>query len=558
MAEEIRELSCKLNEAIGLINTQTQRLQSQQDTLNAQAQRLAELENQNVQQDPAPPEHVPSGSIKPTFFRGGFHPTFTEWLEAYEEIAVCNNWKEEQKLNNLAYYLKDGAKTALKEVPEADKKTYNKVIQHLTNALEPVEKAKFYSALLYSPTEKRVQQPGEQVATFASEIKKIVLGAHPLPVSAGETAATRASREKERDSILTTVFTQGLLDHIKEKVLDAEPETFAKALEIANKAEARALLRKNLDPTKLPANPSFQLLPVECNNDQTDVNALYQPHSSSRFTTSNITPRKTTLTCNYCKKPGHLRKDCFSLRNKTNTKPKVSCNYCKKSGHEIKDCFSLKRNTQPASRTPYDTRNTRGRRPFSTRRQNFRPGQRNTSVRHRVNATESVSNESLPGPSRHQLQKQLEEFKQDQKELEKRIEARFNTVTQYAILPGLYEANMLTSDFRDCDHDDSDWENIPQLCKDNLKCLLQHDLNQGFGNIGNCVEVCCPTLVFCTTCLHKNTCLLCKNTEPKAEFVPQQTNQSTFSLKPEEDRTEVTTKNEDKTVPPEAESKVVI
>ena len=114
MADEIRDLSRRLNEAIGLINTQTQRLQSQQDTLTVQAQRIAELENQNVQQDQAPPEHVPSGSIKPTFFRGGFHPTFTEWLEAYEEIAVCNNWKEEQKLNNLAYYLKDGAKTALK------------------------------------------------------------------------------------------------------------------------------------------------------------------------------------------------------------------------------------------------------------------------------------------------------------------------------------------------------------------------------------------------------------------------------------------------------------
>ena len=108
-AEEIQELTRKLNEAIGLINTQTQRLQAQSDLLNAQTQRINDLE---TQQPPPPSEHTPSGAIKPSFFRGGFHPTFTEWLETYEEISTCNNWKEEQKLNNLAYYLRDGAKTA--------------------------------------------------------------------------------------------------------------------------------------------------------------------------------------------------------------------------------------------------------------------------------------------------------------------------------------------------------------------------------------------------------------------------------------------------------------
>ncbi len=134
--------------------------------------------------------------------------------------------------------------------------------------MEPVEKSKFYSSLLYNGTTPRIQNQGEQVVTFASEIERIVMGAHPLTETGDDPNQTLAM-EKVRDKILQNAFVGGLLDDVKEKVLDAEPESFQKALEIAKKAEARNFLRKKIDPGALPTNETFQnVAMLSCNPDQ--------------------------------------------------------------------------------------------------------------------------------------------------------------------------------------------------------------------------------------------------------------------------------------------------
>lgn len=71
---------------------------------------------------------------------------------------------------------------------------------------------------------------------------------------------------------------------------------------------------------------------------------------------------KSTKTCNYCKKPGHVLGDCrkrqFNNSRKSvqsfeskpvdsKSKPNNSletCNYCKKKGHVLKDCYKKKHN----------------------------------------------------------------------------------------------------------------------------------------------------------------------------------------------------------------------
>ena len=68
------------------------------------------------------------------------------------------------------------------------------------------------------------------------------------------------------------------------------------------------------------------------------------PKSSRQSSPSKDKPA-TTLTCHYCKKPGHLKAECLKLKRvqelqaKGELPPKKTCPTCNKPGHEEKDCW---------------------------------------------------------------------------------------------------------------------------------------------------------------------------------------------------------------------------
>ncbi len=76
------------------------------------------------------------------------------------------------------------------------KRIIPKVKEHLLKALEPVDQSKFYFSMLYNAQSQKCQSQNEQVSTYAAEVEKIVLGAHPL--TGIDDATVLDAREKER------------------------------------------------------------------------------------------------------------------------------------------------------------------------------------------------------------------------------------------------------------------------------------------------------------------------------------------------------------------------
>ena len=170
LTTQMNALTERLNQALQTITTLQNQVDTQTELIDDQRRQIEGLAFQDAQDHDHTPSH--SSGTKLRDYSGGYNPTFTEFIERFEMVAKASRWKQETWLDQLVLYLKDGALTAYKSIPAADKNDYNKVKTHLTQALEPVEKAKFYCSLLYNASTQRVQQPGEQVTTFASEIEK--------------------------------------------------------------------------------------------------------------------------------------------------------------------------------------------------------------------------------------------------------------------------------------------------------------------------------------------------------------------------------------------------
>ena len=246
--EQQREKKQKMAEAA--------RLQQVEARLAEYEQKVRDLENApppNAQPQVGGENLFPAGgSVRPTVFKGGYNPTFSEWINRFEEIAAAHHWDNTRKTELIHLFLEGGARLAYRSLPDATKKDYPLLKTALMKALEPVESPRFFSQLLYGPKARKLQ-PGENVSTFAEEIQRYTRGAHPV---------TRTFSLDAQNDIMREVFIGGLPHTMRAAILDKEPASFEQALQIATKLEARDYLLKGETPNDLKTYQSYQTFGV--------------------------------------------------------------------------------------------------------------------------------------------------------------------------------------------------------------------------------------------------------------------------------------------------------
>ena len=280
-----------------------QHLQKENNTLKEQIQELqhamATLHGNIAQLQATPPadpngppmmQHQPrkdqESSLRPETFSGGYHPTFNEWADKFEEIATAHRWTGNRRAEILPAYLQGAARSAYRKLDDGTKMDYNRLRQALSNALQPLDTQHFYSQLL----SQRKQQQTEDVSSYGADIERLVSGSYPVKESFDQAS---------QDHIMCTHFVTGLRRDIKEKLLGKEVKTFQQAMFEATAIEAHQWILQGKNPVHQATSAS-----ENSSGPPHQVLAVQQKGAPSR-------QKPPKRYCNICFKPGHNTESCW-------------------------------------------------------------------------------------------------------------------------------------------------------------------------------------------------------------------------------------------------------
>ena len=524
---------------------QTVQQQNQEiDRLRTQVQNLQLQTANTVQPGPsAQNEHAArdfSASQQKAIpaFKGGYSPTFTEWIIRFEEICKAFRWQDDRRAEILPIYLENTALETYRRLPDETKTSYATLKTELSKILEPVESDTFCAALLYKP---RKQNIDEEVAVYAADIERLVRGAHPITDEFPRQAQTK---------IMRNVFIAGLQgtekDGIKGKVLDKEPATYQKALEAALKAEAHLRILQGSNPkTEQAANvdtQNFQIFGVNAqswqnNRNRFDTNTqnLYRtvgPYrgSSPQFYRSNR--RRPFGRGSFFARP-------YQYQNQIPQQNFKWCNFCKINGHTYAECRTKFRyqNTVPDNsqfrgqsfrRTQGRTRNWRGQRRGAPQMQRTQYYRTNAIFPSEESQSFEASSQNTPS-AETQFENEyrraiisLAQQNQAQNQTMHCAEGQNNQMPHSSQTLFHDETSPVTFYMftGSCPHNESEWENIPQSCKEKLCCEYNHQIYIEVGRRTTCCHLGCPSLETCGVCIHGRYCQNCNDMQDYENFTP--------------------------------------
>ena len=138
--------------------------------------------------------------------------TIVEWLEQLELVAGACHWDESAKLVNLVTRLKGQAFAFYRSCDTQKRNQYSALVEELKKRFTPVRIQAVQSSLFHD----RKQKPGENIDTYAQELKCLFYEAYPL--------AQQVSAEMQDmgGSVLTNQFVAGLLSELKGKLAGKE------------------------------------------------------------------------------------------------------------------------------------------------------------------------------------------------------------------------------------------------------------------------------------------------------------------------------------------------
>ena len=274
-------------------------------------------------------DHHKGSHVKPDKFDGT-----ASWLDFKSHFDVCaelNGWSTAEKGMHLAVSLRGRAQAVLGSLPDGEKCNYRLLCRSLEERFLPPNQTELYRAQL----RERRQRASDALPELGQDICRLANLAYPTaPMEVRETLAKEQFIDALKDSDMRLRIKQARPIDLNDAIRHAVE------LDAFNSAERRLLedkgyLRVANQPNEADKNTVATLLKVvrDLQEEMKSIKMAVQNSKSSKRTLSSIV-------CNYCKKKGHVKKNCFAYQNMQ-----------KKSGSKERDESTIQGKDKDASRT---------------------------------------------------------------------------------------------------------------------------------------------------------------------------------------------------------------
>lgn len=253
--------------------------------------------------------------LLPPTFSGANQEDLELFLEQCEFAIMCANEKAKQRLlQGIIIRLTGKARAAVKF---RSIQSWSELKETLKTSLEPQRTTTHLYLELYSSK----QKSEEDVMAYSTRIESLQTLILEQETN-GKSAEVATALENSLKAQTIQVFIEGL-GKLKDFIKARNPPTLEKAIQAAREeervrrslAESKRFYEGNgKSGTKKPSTPCFH-----CNKMghwARDCRTQIDKTKSSTGASSSTVPRASvsTITCRYCKKPGHTKEECRKLK----------------------------------------------------------------------------------------------------------------------------------------------------------------------------------------------------------------------------------------------------
>ena len=246
-------------------------------------------------------------TIKPATYDGS-----GPWLDYHAHFEACaelSAWNYNQKGLYLAVSLRGSAQGVLGNMPKGAKPDYHSLIKALEDRFAPPSQTELYRVQM----RERRQRAGESLPELGQAIRRLANLAYPTA-----TAEIRETLSKDQ-------FVDALVDsEMRIRIKQARPKNLNDAIQLAveleayNRAEKRNYARPTTtEPVDGKTASALEDLCAKLESLQNEMRELKAQRKESSPQARQKESNQTSgaqKTCYFCRKPGHLRKDCRAYK----------------------------------------------------------------------------------------------------------------------------------------------------------------------------------------------------------------------------------------------------
>jgi hypothetical protein len=255
------------------------------------------------------------GSHKPPIFTGRAHEDLELFLKRYTDYADFQHWDENRRLQGIRLYLSGMAYQFFNGLPVATRADLDAVLQALRNKFTDPQDRWVDDQNLYT----RYMGKDEPLESYVEDI------------------TLRFGKLGKQPGEQISLFIHGLTPQLKSFVVARGPETFDQAVKLARRAEGIRAMNAAAGPAAInavtvdsmpvchPARPTLEneSLYFAINELRDEIRGSRKPE---------VTPSRT---CTFCRKTGHIARDCYKKRNLDRER---LCYRCEQKGHVARNC----------------------------------------------------------------------------------------------------------------------------------------------------------------------------------------------------------------------------
>lgn len=229
-----------------------------------------------------------------------------DYIKHFETVADWNGWTLAERAKQLVMCFDGEAIKLLGELPKEVLCDYKLLVQDLNRRYDPTERAQAWKVEFRN----RFRKPTESIMQYAQSLTRLVSKAFPNMPS-------YAQQQWVLDQFTLGIGSLELQRHVQ----FGHPKALSEAVSLATEYEAFETGMKQRKPYHKPSEV-FSITPVADHSSSNRTFGKDKPHNPSQGNRGypgyqkNSTENTETRRCHYCKKSGHLIKDCWSLKQK--------------------------------------------------------------------------------------------------------------------------------------------------------------------------------------------------------------------------------------------------